>query len=496
MPAEYHVDVLVLGGGPAGTWAATSASAKGAKVLLADKGFCGTSGATAPSGTRVWIVDPISRERVKSLRLIRGEHLNSNEWMESVLHQTYNNIKRLDAWGYPFPIHDNQSKIFDSLQGPEYMRVMRKCVKKYGATILDHSPALGLLTNSFGAVCGAHGINRQTNETWTVYAKSVVMATGGCAFMSKVIGCLGLTGDGLLMSAEVGAELSGMEFSNRYGISPEWSTITKAFYYDFATYYKEDGTVINDITEIKLAELLLKEKVYLKIDKVDEEIKKYMRSSQPNFWLQFDRMGIDPFTDKFPITLRLEGSVRGTGGVNIKSKKCETSVAGLFAAGDVATREPVSGAYSGGGDINSAWAISSGFWAGNAAADYSKTVVEDTITLQQPIKDIDVNLAYKVIKEEVLPLDKNFFRNQESMEKSIEKFNKVWNSSPTAPVDPVKNKEALSLIAVARWMYSSALIRKESRGMHIRTDYPNKDPKQTCRYIITGVEDVIIKPHD
>ena len=51
---EFRTDVLVLGGGPAGTWAAISAAQRGASVILADKGFCGTSGATAPSGTGVW----------------------------------------------------------------------------------------------------------------------------------------------------------------------------------------------------------------------------------------------------------------------------------------------------------------------------------------------------------------------------------------------------------------------------------------------------------
>ncbi len=38
---EFDADVLVLGGGPAGTWAAISAAERGARVVLADKGFCG-----------------------------------------------------------------------------------------------------------------------------------------------------------------------------------------------------------------------------------------------------------------------------------------------------------------------------------------------------------------------------------------------------------------------------------------------------------------------
>ena len=45
---DMTVDVLVLGGGPAGAWAAWSAASQGARVVLADKGYLGTSGATAP----------------------------------------------------------------------------------------------------------------------------------------------------------------------------------------------------------------------------------------------------------------------------------------------------------------------------------------------------------------------------------------------------------------------------------------------------------------
>lgn len=60
---QLEADVLVLGGGPAGTWAALAAAAKGSKVVLADKGFCGSSGATAPSGTGVWYVEPEAKQR-------------------------------------------------------------------------------------------------------------------------------------------------------------------------------------------------------------------------------------------------------------------------------------------------------------------------------------------------------------------------------------------------------------------------------------------------
>ena len=60
---QIDTDVLVIGGGPAGTWAAIAAAARGAKVTLVDKGFCGTSGATAPSGTCLLYTSPSPRDR-------------------------------------------------------------------------------------------------------------------------------------------------------------------------------------------------------------------------------------------------------------------------------------------------------------------------------------------------------------------------------------------------------------------------------------------------
>ncbi len=44
------------------------------------------------------------------------------------------------------------------------MRLMRKQVKAAGARIIDHSPALELLVDDGGTVCGATGVNRQSGD--------------------------------------------------------------------------------------------------------------------------------------------------------------------------------------------------------------------------------------------------------------------------------------------------------------------------------------------
>ena len=243
---QIDTDVLVIGGGPAGTWAAIAAAARGAKVTLVDKGFCGTSGATAPSGTGLWHVprDAEARAKAKASRYTMGGELAEHAWMDRVLEQTWLNTEKLTEWGYPFPSNDQGQLQRTSLQGPEYMRLMRKKAKEAGARILDHSPALELLVDEHGTVAGATGIQRGTLDRWVVRAGAVVMASGGCAFLSRALGCNVLTGDGYLMAAEAGAELSGMEFSNAYGLGPAFSSVTKSLFYNWATFYDRQGVPI------------------------------------------------------------------------------------------------------------------------------------------------------------------------------------------------------------------------------------------------------------
>lgn len=119
---ELNADVLVIGGGPAGTWAAITAASKGSTVVLVDKGYCGSSGATAPSGTGVWYVQPDGqlREEAKQSRYRLGGQLADNGWMDRVLDRTYENMNKIGEWGYPFPLDDNGTQYRKGLQGPEY----------------------------------------------------------------------------------------------------------------------------------------------------------------------------------------------------------------------------------------------------------------------------------------------------------------------------------------------------------------------------------------
>ena len=512
---ELTADVLVVGGGPAATWAALKAAEDGADVVLADKGYCGTSGATASAGTGVWYVPPEAdaRERAMASREALGGHLADRRWMARVLDETYDRMNELADAGYPFPrVGDTQVR--NGLQGPEYMRRQRIRVRRAGVRVLDHSPVAELLVDPAGVVSGAAGYRRQADQPYRVRAGAVVLASGGCAFLSKSLGCDVNTGDGALMAAETGAELSGMEFSTAYSIAPEHTTLTKNAFYRFGTFYRSDGSVLEGAAGTKrspIARELLRGKVYCRLNKADAQVQKAMRLAQPNFFLAFDRMGVDPFAELFPVTLLGEATVRGTGGIRLTGDDCATTVPGLYAAGDAATRELICGGFTGGGSHNAAWAMSSGAWAGVGAARFARSL-GDGLHLRKtepaggaglrpagsPAASGSYREVVSTVRGEVLPYDKNYLRTGDVLSTSLAVLDDTWAWTRTAlrgaGGELVRARQAAAMTAHARWMYAAALARTESRGMAKRIDHPDQDPAQRHRLTVGGLDAVWTRP--
>jgi succinate dehydrogenase/fumarate reductase flavoprotein subunit len=503
------VDVLVLGGGPAGAWAAIEAAEHGATVALADKGRIGTSGATAAVNTAVIDVAPggAARRQVIERRLEKGLGLARGDWIERMLDETHAKLHRLTDWGYVFPRDERGALWRGNLRGPDYMQLLRRRLHKLSVKLLDHSPALELLHGD-GAVVGARGVDRRNGAGWTVRAGSVVIATGGCAFMSKALGTYGLTGDGLLMGAEAGAVLSGLEFSGQYGVSHVAATVTKNLPYSWATFTDAAGRELDggDIFEL-LARHLPAGPVFAVIDKAAPDIQEGLRRGQPNIFLALDRQGIDPFRDRFPVTLRYEGTVRGVGGLRIDARGA-TSVPGLYAAGDAASREPVVGAVSGGGGPNSTWAIASGAWAGRSAAAYAKGLgprLHDRLAraLGQAgltgERTLELSECIEGVQAEMFPLARNFQREAGDMRGALHRLNDAWRLARRMGGARdrralYRSREAAAMIATARWIYSSALARSETRGIHRRRDHQTLDLAQSHRLEIDGLDEISVRP--
>lgn len=504
---DLTADVLIIGGGLAGTWAAVAAAREGCRVILVDKGFCGTSGVTATAGPGHWWVPPQPEARRAAIdkRLATAYGLADPRWMARAIDTTWTSLPSLAGY-YDFPQDEAGVTQYRGLRGPEYLRGLRRLVEDSGVTILDHSPALELLRNEHGAIAGARGWRRQLGGDWQVRAAAVVVATGGCAFLSRLLGSHTNTGDGYLMAVEAGAELSGMEFSNYYGIAAAGSSMSRSMVYSFGDYFDasdralpiNQGPTFTD----DLARALLDGPVYCRLNRVPALVRQQLPTIQPNLMLPFDRRGIDPYRERFAVTLHAEGTIRGVGGLRVINDNCQTTVPGLFAAGDAASREPITGATSGGGAQNSAWALSSGQWAGRGAARLAR---ERSITQGrlQGFQGIGLNRQHTAttpenqaliqrIQAEVHPLDKNLFRSGSQLSRSLQALDAVWDqvrhSSLAADQNPLRAREVVAMAATARWCYCAAEQRRESRGMHQRSDVPRQDAQFDAHLRVGGLD--------
>lgn len=509
-------DVLIIGGGMAAAWAAIGAAKAGAAVTLVDKGYLGTSGVTATGGPGHWWVPPDATLRRQAIerQLIKAEGLGEPAWMERILDLTWRHLPELAPW-YRFGSDGAGGLYYQGVRGAEYMRALRACALSLGVTICDHHPAIELLSDREGRVCGARGHALRRDEPWEIGAGATIIATGGCAFRSGLIGSRLNTGDGHLMGAEAGAELSGMEFSISYSLSPAWAS-TRTLPYTAARFFDGDGREL-DIPPPRsghshdqaLGRAMLAGPVLADLSEAPAELRPILQRIQPLTPAPFARSGIDLFETRFPVRLFGEGTVRGSGGLRIADEDCRTTVPGLFAAGDAATRELVTGASSGGGAVNSAWALSSGRIAGAAAAREAlgyrgrrpdgRGMGQAGIRPQADIRAIATPPIIASIGAQMHDYDKALWRREASLTRSIAIAQDHWQDlarhGHARGRALVALREVAALTATARWCLAAARARAETRGIHVRSDAPvERKPGASARLLVGGLDTVWTRP--
>jgi succinate dehydrogenase/fumarate reductase flavoprotein subunit len=510
---DLAADVLVIGGGPAGAWAALSAADEGASVVIAEKGYLGTSGPFGVgAGTGIYYIMPNDQEQrdtIVDARQPIAYGLSDPAWGYRVFDQSYANLDAIAKWGYEWPrTPDGTRESRGNLRGPTIMAFLRSMLRRHGVTILDHSPALELLSSD-GAAAGARGVNKQTGQSWQVRAGAVVITTGGTAFLSGILGDKTHTGDGYLLAAELGATFSGMEFTSQYHAAPAETYLTRGAYRSgVGTYYDNNGTPVREGRQM-VNSILETGGAWDQLDRTDDPVAQdLIRRSHPIAFQYFERKGIDPFRQRYPVSIACEGTMRAGGGIAIDDDLA-TSVPGLFAGGDCTSREKLTGGGPPGGGPASAWAFATGFFAGQSAARFARSCAGQSATRpvtsagrfgagQVTRREAAPDEIIAVVRDEMLPLEKNYWRTGAGMTASLARFESAWrddlpglgwlaqdNAKLTAR-DRLRTREAVSLLAAGRWIYASALVRTESRGLHRRTDFPGYNPEFEGQHLVSG----------
>jgi succinate dehydrogenase/fumarate reductase flavoprotein subunit len=204
---ELTTEVLVVGGGMAGVFAAVKAYDYGAQVLLVDKGAVGRSGQT-PFARGIFRYDDketgLTKEEFLSKTAEASERMNNPVYTKLMLDHSGERIDELASWGF-----------FDEAC---YAKAMTFPLEERGIPILQRVTLTHLLKED-GRVVGAMGMFIDKNESVVIHAKTVVLCTGAGGFKPSGWQIGSLTHDGDAMAYRIGAEITGKEWVDGHGMS-------------------------------------------------------------------------------------------------------------------------------------------------------------------------------------------------------------------------------------------------------------------------------------
>jgi succinate dehydrogenase/fumarate reductase flavoprotein subunit len=202
---EVTMDVLVVGGGMAGVFAAVKAHDNGAQVLLVDKGAVGKSGQT-PFARGIFRFDEEKTGMTKAEYLqktaVAAEYMNNPIYTKLMLDDGPACIDELDSWGF-----------FDEAT---YAKAFNRPLKQRKIPVYERVMLTHLLEEG-GRAVGAMGLFIDSNETLVIHAKSVILCTGASGFKPPGWQIGSLTSDGDAMAYRIGAEITGKEWVDGHG---------------------------------------------------------------------------------------------------------------------------------------------------------------------------------------------------------------------------------------------------------------------------------------
>jgi len=532
---QLETDVLVIGAGGAGMYAAIAAARDGCRVQLIDRSLIGRGGATVMAQMTVSVAlgeqCPDHWEYHLADTLAAGRGLCDPDLARLLCENAAPRIREMDAWKVGWarenghlkqvyaPGHDRARCVYvDFLNtGPAVSRTLRTQLNRIDGIRRIGDVLITDIVVSGGEAVGAVGLHLLTGETVALQAKSVVIATGGLTRLyRRNSGSLNMGGDGYALALRAGAELVDMEFVQFFPIghlAPRMIGMDPIMWDPFR--YKLGGRLLNAEGE-EFADrygqaesgnyVLTRDVATYAIFK---EVEAGRGSPAGGAYLSFThvpeaelRQAFGPVIDRLAkngIDLtRMPVEVAPIahyhmGGVRVNTSM-ETRVPNLFAAGEAVggasganrlsgnaiTEAFVFGERAGTSAAARARARAASGWNAKAAAGALELFQHRGNAAAAP------NTAALLVELQALMADHvGPFRTEEKLRLALARLEQMQLQlgAPPAAGEEHYNMPRLdwldlrNMLLVAQCVVHAAIARKESRGAHQREDYPGMLPE-------------------
>jgi succinate dehydrogenase/fumarate reductase flavoprotein subunit len=372
---DYETDILIIGGGGAGTAAAILAMQNGAKSIISTKLRLGDANSMMSQGGMQAAVTPQDSPTRHYLDAMGGGHFdNKPDLVRALTEDGPEVVKWLEELGVVWDKNDDGS-MYVLHGGGTSRRRMHSCRDYTGAiilrtlmdevrnhpdkiTVLEFMPIVELIMDSKGQCAGGVLYNLETEEYFTVKAKATIIATGGYGRLHirgfDTTNHYGATGDGLVMAYRAGAKLlymDSVQYHPTGSIFPEQiagflitekirgaggqplNKLGELFVFPREPRDVESSAIIRECMERKNGIETPSGRVGVWLDSPLIEMLQgegYINKQFPAMHRQFIRYGIDITQEPMLIYPSLHYQ---NGGIEINDR-CETNLPGLYVAGE------------------------------------------------------------------------------------------------------------------------------------------------------------------
>jgi L-aspartate oxidase len=506
--------VLIIGGGVAGLRAAMAADPH-LSVLVITKDSIVQSNSNYAQGGIAGVLDPEDRfENHVADTLTAGGDLCDRDVVEMVVREAPRRIHELIEWGAHFDLeagelalgregghsHDRIVHALGDATGREIMRaVIETAQKQANVETWQNTFTLDLLTHE-GVCRGALVWNTHHGKT-LVWAKQTILATGGCGqIYRETTNPAVATGDGHAMAYRAGAELRDMEFMQfhptvLYIAGSSRNLITEAMRgagahlvdrlgNRFMAEYDSRGELApRDIVSQSIVTQMEKTRhpnVYLDLSHLEPA---KIRARFPGIAAICADFGIDITKDWIPVR---PGAHYMIGGVTVDLQG-RTTIPGLWAAGEV-----TSSGLHGANRLASNSLLEGlvyGAHTGEGASAAAAAIADDFRALpldNPPVTDSGEPLDLADIRNSLTSLmwrDAGVRRERGGLTEASETIDRWCGYVLDRQFNDPAGWQLQNMLVVSQLTIAAALAREESRGVHLRIDYPKVDNEHWRRHL-------------